>query len=538
MFSLKSISWRYKLILLVLFPAVIAVGSVLITGYTLNAQNQTLKTAISASEVRQNQANLTLVAIMQLQRDLLALIASDERGDIRENAIATIRATSVLDEQIQLLEQAMPGDEHVVKLKVDLENVKPLQMNIISEGKRNQDEAALTALKNIKPQAAEIIETAKSILERELQALSKLAARNEADNQSVLLVTLFWTLSGLVVAGVFAIYLIRNLLRSMNRIQNSMGDFSEGKLGLDLNDSGRDEIAKTFKALRNAVQSTNDFVEKLKGQSIKLKEGSELVKRSAHASSETAKTVTDNVGSINKKIDALQGISEDVHSLLDKSTEDASNTAKSCAFATEKINESIRNHGQFEAQVNSLSDQIRELSEAASSITNITGTIQSVSEQTNLLALNAAIEAARAGEQGRGFAVVADEVRSLANRSGQAVQEISSLARTMTDHFDQVLSLLNVVNENLDNNVNLFKTSATEITKADDYSNQSRKSIKEALTSNELQRRAINDIHDYIDELKVISESSLESVTKLDDLSNELSQSSTHINSIVAFFKP
>jgi hypothetical protein len=139
----NSISWRYKLIFMCLLPALVAAGSVVLAGYTLTKQNQALSAAISQSQSRQNQANNTLMAIMQLQRDLQALIASQESADIRTNAIATIKASSSLDEQVQLLEDAIPDSDAVNTLKNDLQTLRPLQMKVIAFGKKNKDEQAM-----------------------------------------------------------------------------------------------------------------------------------------------------------------------------------------------------------------------------------------------------------------------------------------------------------------------------------------------------------------------------------------------------------
>ena len=85
-----SISIRYKLIFLCVFPALVAAGSVLLAGWTMTKQNNELNQAIVESEARQTRANSTLIALLQLQRDLQALIAADAKPDIRANAIATI----------------------------------------------------------------------------------------------------------------------------------------------------------------------------------------------------------------------------------------------------------------------------------------------------------------------------------------------------------------------------------------------------------------------------------------------------------------
>lgn len=534
---LNQISWRYKLIFMCVMPALVAVGCVALASYTLTEQNQSLATAIKGSQTRQHQANNTLMAIMQLQRNLQALIASNNPTDIRQNAIATIKASSSLDEQIQRLETAIPESDAVQILKQDLESLRPLQMKVIGYGKKNQDDDANEAFKNIAPQTQRIIENAQQILNNEFAELNSLAEKNQNNSYSVITTLSLWTLLGLALTSVIAMLLIRRLIYSMLRIRQSMGRFAEGELNIDLNESGQDELSLTFQALANAVDSTTDIVNRLKTQSGQLEKCAAKVSTTSHQSAENSQSVANNVTAINHKINELLQVAHEVSSLLSTSTNDAESAAQSCSQANMRINDSLQLQQQFERQVGSLSEQIKTLSTSANSITSIAATIQGVSEQTNLLALNAAIEAARAGEQGRGFAVVADEVRALANRSGQAVNEISSLASSMTSNFNQVLDLLQLVNQELQLNIESFELSANEVKSANEHSDQSRSRIQSALSINQSQLKAIDDIHSFIEQLQNITNSALASVSEMDTLSDDLSTSSITLNKMVSHFK-
>ena len=110
---------------------------------------------------------------------------------------------------------------------------------------------------------------------------------------------------------------------------------------------------------------------------------------------------------------------------------------------------------QLASTIRGASDDLQALNEQSDQINNIVNTISGIADQTNLLALNAAIEAARAGEQGRGFAVVADEVRQLAARTSESTSEIANVVQQNTELSTLAVKVMSTSLEQVDNGVNL-----------------------------------------------------------------------------------
>lgn len=532
-----NISWRYKLLSLGVLPALVAIGSVLLVGYTMNNQNKNFDKVIVASELRQREANETVISIMSLQKNLQALVAANKKQDIRASAISTIRSSSALDEQIQLLEKVIPNSTEIESLKHELGVIRPMQMKVIGFGKKNEDEAALEFINKIKPQSDKILESANSILHKEFASLKNLSKHNKDATKSLLSAISIWTAIGLIISVFFSLFFVGKILKALKKMRDAMHAFSEGELSPVVDVKGSDEISKTLSSLNGAILNTREIVSRLKSQSSSLSEGSAIVSESAQASAGLAVSVDENISEINGKINYLVSLSDDVNQLLVECSESVSITSDKCSGSSLNITESIGTQKSLQQQVVSLSDQVDGLSSAADSINEIAKTIGGLSDQTNLLALNAAIEAARAGDHGRGFSVVADEVRSLANLSGKAVDEISSLATTIAQNVGSVNQLLGVVNSELDQSMKAFEHSANEVGDANESARLSNTAIQHVQQKNNAQQVAIEEINQFINKLKVVAESASTSVGKMHVVSEEISLSSESLVGLVSHFK-
>ena len=236
-------------------------------------------------------------------------------------------------------------------------------------------------------------------------------------------------LAAVVLAMLIAWSLSGNLSRRLGQALDVAQRIAEGRLDNAIDGSGRDEIGTLLQALsamqarlRGMIGEIRQGAEQLVSASQSISSASLQLSASAQEQSHSASSMAATVEQLTVSINHVADNAGDAHAL-------SSESGRQSTEGGSVIQETLQSMRLIADTVQASAGQIGELDQHAEQISSIVGVIKSIAEQTNLLALNAAIEAARAGEQGRGFAVVADEVRLLAQRTANSTQEITDMVK-------------------------------------------------------------------------------------------------------------
>ena len=187
--------------------------------------------------------------------------------------------------------------------------------------------------------------------------------------------------------------------------------------------------------------------------------------------------------------------------------------------------------------MNSSAEQINQLGQRSQQIGEIIRVIEDIADQTNLLALNAAIEAARAGEQGRGFAVVADEVRKLAERTGKATKEIASVIETVLTGTNEAVASMQAGTTEVQTGMDLVNEAGMQLSGIVDGVRQITEMVQQMAATIEEQTQTTEQIAGGIQAVAGLSQQNEGSVQQVASASNDLSKLATEMQNTLSSFK-
>jgi methyl-accepting chemotaxis protein len=344
----------------------------------------------------------------------------------------------------------------------------------------------------------------------------------------------------IVVVFIFiSIILAKSLTKPINdlaQVFNQLGD-GEGDLSYRLSESGSHEVSRLAHGFNTFINKIHSVVNDVSTTSKNVRQAAIKVSQDAEQSrldAESQRDIATQVATaISQMGSTISEIAENAAHAAD-STSEATTQAKHAQIV---VKDSTENIYQMAQKMELVSTTIASLADKSNAIGSVLDVIRGISEQTNLLALNAAIEAARAGEQGRGFAVVADEVRNLAKRTSEATDEINKMINLLQTESKRAVEGIRESKETAEIGV----TDAQQTTEALDEIVAKIQHISDlniqVATATEEQAVVVGEINTHVHAISDSTENSAQISTRIASSSESLTAMAMNLDSLVERFK-
>ncbi len=336
-----------------------------------------------------------------------------------------------------------------------------------------------------------------------------------------------------------ATWLISKVINPLNHVGKMLEEISsgEGDLTRRLDDSSNDEIGALSGSYNRFVESLADMLKQVQSTTTQLLEGVKSIDVQMNNISQDVLKQQSQTEMMATAIQEMGHTADEIASNANHAAQSTGEVDIAAVDGSNSVEETISHVIEMENKLSSTTEVIQQLAEEALAINTMLEVIHGISEQTNLLALNAAIEAARAGEQGRGFAVVADEVRTLAQRSNQSTVEIKTIIERLQQKSDQSVAAMESGVKTAEKSKLLAITSGEKLNQIS-LSIQSMNDMNiQIATATEEQTSVVAEVSNTVTDIASIAESNATYVKQAGVNCDKLREQATQLEALVSRFK-
>ena len=342
-------------------------------------------------------------------------------------------------------------------------------------------------------------------------------------------------LLGLLLIG----YTAQRITRPLQELTRVMEDISlgEGDLTRRLHVQSRDEIGQLATAFNRFVERIHQSMREVSSAAQGVNAGAQRVLQASNSSLENFDDQSSRTRSVAAAINQLGAAAQEIARNACDASHQASNARQQAEDGRQVVQRTIKVMHELSGKISASCANIEVLNDKTVDIGQILEVIKGISQQTNLLALNAAIEAARAGEAGRGFAVVADEVRSLAGRTQTSAQEIQQMIEALQIGAQQSVATMTESQQHSEESVNIANLAGTRLGSVTQRIGEIDNVNQSVATATEEQTAVVEALNVDIIQINTLNQQGVENLQATLRACNELEQQAGRLNQLVGNFR-
>ena len=509
--------------------------------YSTQAVNKSVDEIAKGSYLKTMYANKADSALSVLQSSIRMLVIAKTPESImkeKQNIEEARKQYSEAMKSLENTEKSAKGLKLIEAAKAAIAPASAVNNKVIELALSNKhDEAINLLVTEGAPLTQKIMEQFDEQLKYQQEGVEATAKKAETVYARTKYILLIAGSIAFILGLSAAIFLINNLVTRINRVAGAMSRFADGDLSTPLTIFATDEIGELGKNINRMLASISAMINSIKETAHQVGTSSGTLQTTADQIATGAEEAAAQAGTVATASEEMAATSSEIAHNCSMAAESSKRASDLATEGFSVVQETVTGMSRISDRVKESATTVESLGARSDQIGEIVGTIEDIADQTNLLALNAAIEAARAGEQGRGFAVVADEVRALAERTTKATKEIGQMIRAIqTETRGAVVSMEEGVKE-VERGTKDAAKSGVALENILNQINDVTTQINQIATAAEEQTATTTEITNYIQQITEVVQGSASSSHESATAANQLSANAVELERLVDQFK-
>jgi methyl-accepting chemotaxis protein len=542
MVSFDNLKIRTKLNILIVFLALLLVG-IGVTGLVgLHSANGALSTVYNdhllaineLNEVRNHQLQMRInLGAAREETDAFEIMAIND--NTRSHMFQIQNLLNAYTPRHQSAQEKKLLDEFLAaRLVFGRDGVIPTMDLLQGEKFAEADKLRKDTLQPAYLKASKAID---DLIQFQVDSAKQMYDSVSANSKKIRIASIASIVVGLVLSVLLGFVITRSISRGVAVLGDAASKLANGDLTARAELDGKDELGELARAFNKMAQEFSALIAQVRTAADQVSQATATLSDTSEQVARVSGSQTEQAASAASAIEELNSAVKEIAQKADGVVSAANEASSASSHGQDVVNNAVRGIQQVAQTVGESAQLIASLGQRSDQIGQIIRVIKDIADQTNLLALNAAIEAARAGEQGRGFAVVADEVRKLAERTTGATSEISTMISAIQSETESAVGAMEKGSKQAGQGVELANQAVQSLQQINDSVSNVVDMIQQIAAATRSQSEASDVITTRVEHIAQMARDNGGSINQTTQASHGLQQLSLHLQQVISHFR-